>query len=151
MRTSHLAILAVICGVLGLCLVAGTAVAEPVAALVDTAPAATTADPLTELQALKAAYEALKANQDPSLRPLLWAGLLAVGLKAGLSVLNAIWKKPKKWLAWTAIISAVPIAALAHYAAGHGWMAALIVAGGGPGAVLFHEIVKLVTKREATA
>ncbi|HVH40046.1 MAG TPA: hypothetical protein VM764_08480, partial [Gemmatimonadaceae bacterium] len=113
-------LLAVLCGVLGLGFVAGQAIAEPapvatsiggpyrplyVAALVAAAPAVSDAptSPLVELQALKTAYEKLKANQDPSLKPLLWAGLLAVGLKTLLSLANAIWKKPKKWLAWTAL------------------------------------------------
>ena len=137
MRTSRLFILAVLCGFLGLGLVATRALAEP------------PADPLTELAALKAAYLALKANADPSLKPLLWAGLIAVVLRSLLAVANAIWSKPKKWLAWTAIIAAVPIALLSHYAGGHGWMAALIVAGGGPGAILFNEILKLFVKKTA--
>jgi hypothetical protein len=143
----------VLCGFLALGFVAGQAIAEPpVVALVDAAPAVSEpTSPLVELQALKTAYEKLKANQDPSLKPLLWAGLLAVGLKTILSVLNAIWKKPKKWLAWTALIAAVPIALLAHYAGGNGLLASIVVAGGGPGAILVHELLKLVTEKKAEA
>lgn len=141
MRRYTLPILAIFCAFLGLGFMAGRAFAEPAA------------DPLTELAALKAAYLALKANADPSLKPLMWAGLISLGLKTILSVLNAVWSKPKRWLAWTALIAAVPIALLAHYAGGHGWMSALVVAGGGPGAILLNEILKLVSKPkvEATA
>lgn len=136
MRTSKLTLISLIClAVVALGYLSGRAMAEP------------SADPLTELQALKAAYDALKANADPSLKPLLWAGMIAVALRFVLAGLNAIWPKPKKWLAWTAIIAAVPIALLSHYAGGHGLMAALVVAGGGPGAVLFNEVLKLFTKK----
>jgi hypothetical protein len=139
MKTSRFAILAVLCGFLGLGLMAGRALAEP------------TSDPLAELEALKAAYQALKANADPSLKPLLWAGLIAVVLRTLLTLANAIWTKPKKWLAWTALIAAVPIALLSHYAGGHGWMAAIVVAGGGPGAILFNEVLKLFAKKTEVA
>jgi len=45
----------------------------------------------------------------------------------------------------------VPIALLAHYAGGNGLLASIVVAGGGPGAILAHELLKLVSKSEATA
>lgn len=122
-----------------------------VTALVDTAPAITStpADPLTELQALKLAYEALKANQDPSLKMLLWAGVLAAGLKLALTAFNRlVYKETKSWTRWVAVSAAVPIALLSHYALGNGWFASLVYAGSGPGAIVAHELWTALTKKK---
>jgi hypothetical protein len=148
-------VLAIFCGFLGLGFMAGRAFAEPDAqVLVDAGQSAAstpTPDVFTELSTLKQAYSALKDAKDPSAKPLLWASLIAIALRTLLALANAIWTKPKKWLAWVALGLAVPIALLSHYAAGHGWMAALIVAGGGPGAILVNEVLKLAAKKPVVA
>jgi hypothetical protein len=156
MRRYTFPILAIFCGFLGLGFMAGRAFAEPDAqVLVDAGSASasspTTPDVFTELSTLKQAYSALKDAKDPSAKPLLWASLIAIALRTLLALANAIWTKPKKWLAWVALGVAVPIALLSHYAAGHGWMAALIVAGGGPGAILVNEVLKLAAKKPVVA
>lgn len=114
-------------------------------------PPPPTSDPLTDLAALKAAYDALKANHDPALTTLLWAGLLSVGLKLGLSVfMRLVYKETKSWTRWVALGAAVPIALLSHYALGNGWFASLIYAGAGPGAIIVHELLAAVAKPKAT-
>jgi hypothetical protein len=125
---------------------ADTGSAAPAAST--TATSSPTTDPtvLDELAKLRAQYAAIKAAKDADGKMLLWAALIAGVLKVLLSVINLIWRKPKKWLAWVAMGTAVPIALLSHYAAGNGWMDSLIVAGGGPGAILFNELLKLFAK-----
>jgi hypothetical protein len=104
---------------------------------------------LDELDALRKQYAELKSAKDGDAKMLLWAALIAGVLKTLLSITNVIWKKPKKWLAWVAMGTAVPIALLSHFAAGNGWVDSLIVAGGGPGAILFNELLKLFAKSKA--
>jgi hypothetical protein len=104
---------------------------------------------LEQLADLQAKYEALKAARGagPDAMMLAWAALLAGVLKVLLSVMGRLWPKPKKWTAWVAMALAVPIALLSHFAAGHSWLESLIVAGGGPGAVIVHELMKLIPAR----
>jgi hypothetical protein len=114
-------------------------------------PSPTTPAPaiLDELAKLRLQYAELKSAKDGDAKMLLWAALIAGVLKTLLSITNVIWKKPKKWLAWVAMGTAVPIALLSHFAAGNGWVDSLIVAGGGPGAILFNELLKLFAKSKA--
>jgi hypothetical protein len=102
---------------------------------------------------LKAAYDALKNGpKDGSPRTLLWAGLLAVAMKVLIDLLKLLsdrFDRGKKYIPWVAMISAVPIALLSHYAAGEGWMASVLIAGGGPGAVIVHELLGLFATKKA--
>jgi hypothetical protein len=111
-----------------------------------------TESPLDQLRDLQAKYVALRAEKDKGAKMLLIAGAIAGGLKILLSVVNRVaGDKPKRWLALLALFLAVPIALLTHYAAGHGWVDSIIVAGGGPGAIVVHELMKLLGKKPATA
>lgn len=121
---------------------AGSAVMEPVA------PADAPDSTIEQLRELQAKYKALKAAGDKDPKTLLWAAMLAAGLKALLSILNRFGGgKRKKWLAWIAMSLSVPIALLSHYAGGHSWFDSLIFAGAGPGAVIFHELMKVFDKK----
>lgn len=98
----------------------------------------------------KDAYDRLRAAPDDVSTAPLWAALIAALLKLALSILYAIRKsRPKQWLSWALLGLAVPIALLSYYALGNSWLAAVIHAGGGPGAVLVHELIKAVTKPKA--
>lgn len=107
---------------------------------------------LEQLRDLQAKYQALKDSKDKSAKMLLWAALIAAGLKMALSAVNALaGKKPKQWLALVALVLAVPIALLSHFAAGNSWFDSLIYAGAGPGAIVVHELVKIFTRKPAEA
>lgn len=176
MRTIVLAIIAITLGIAGLSLSTaaadeggGSAVVEPtgsayrplfVDAGIDAAPAAgptipVVAEPpsmLSQLKELQQRYEALKGNTDKSAKMLLWAALLAAGLKLLLSGVNlAAGKKPAKWLAWIALVLAVPIALLSYFAAGNSLFDSLVYAGAGPGAIVLHELLKVFAKKPAEA
>lgn len=103
---------------------------------------------IDQLRDLHARYKALKANSDKSAKMLLWAALIAAGLKLLLSGVNLLaGRKPTKWLAWIAMGLAVPIALLSHFAGGHSWFDSLVYAGAGPGAIVVHELMKLFAKK----
>lgn len=169
MRTIYLSILVIALGIAGLSLStaaaqpapadaspaadaspvagSGSAVAAPVVA-----PPAQTETLLSQLGELKARYEALKSNSDKSAKMLLWAALIAAGLKILLSLANlAAGKKPSKWLAWIALVLAVPIALLSYFAAGNSLFDSLVYAGAGPGAIVLHELLKVFAKPKAEA
>lgn len=118
-----------------------------------TASAATDAPApiLDELAATKAAYDRLKEAKDKDAKLLAWAALIAVLLKLALSVLHRLFggSKPRRWLAWTALAAAVPIALLSHYALGNGLFDSLVLAGAGPGAILVTELMKLIAPKKA--
>lgn len=119
------------------------------------APPVITPTLVEQLGELHAKYNALKANKDKSARMLLIAALLAAGLKLLLSGVNLLaGKKPKRWLSLVALGLAVPIALLSHYAGGNSWFDSLVYAGAGPGAIVVHELLKLLRpakKPEAAA
>lgn len=103
-------------------------------------------DPLAELAALKAKYDALKAAKDSGSRDLLWfayAALAAAAIRIFLAGLTA-WRgdKPKGWAKWAALGAAVPLYLLTYYAAGAGLWAAIVMAGAGPGAIVANELIK---------
>lgn len=105
-----------------------------------------------QLRELHAKYLAMKAAADKDTKMLLWAALLAAGLKILLSIVNMLaGYKPTKWLAWIAMGLAVPIALTSHYALGYSLFDSLIFAGSGPGAVVVHELLKLFGKKPAPA
>lgn len=132
-----------------LALVVTLGIFAPVFAQTATPPP--TGDPLADLDALRAAYDALRASHDPALTMLLWAGLLAGGLKLALSVfMRLVYKETKSWTRWVALGAAVPIALLSHYALGNNWFASLVYAGAGPGAIIVHELLAAVAKPKAT-
>ena len=118
-----------------------------------TAPAAGSAadvppigDPLDELAAAKAKYDALKAAKDSGSKDLLWfayAALAAAVIRILLSAIH-VWRgdKPKGWAKWAALGLAVPLALLTYYAAGAGLWAAIVMAGAGPGAIIINELLK---------
>lgn len=90
-----------------------------------------------------------KVNQDRTMKLIAVAGVMAAVLKALLSALSG-WKdyfKTDKGKAWVKVITLV-IGFLAFILSNIGfgipWWQALIVAGGGPGAILIHELSKLV-------
>jgi len=102
-----------------------------------------------ELKELRAKYEVIKAQGDKDAKLLLWAGLIAGMLKLLLTIVHRVsGPKPKRWMAWIAMGLAVPIALLSHYALGNSVFDSLVVAGGGPGAVLVHELLQAFKKRE---
>jgi hypothetical protein len=139
MRRYTIPIVSILCGFLALGFLAGRAVADT---------PAPTGDPLTELAAVKAAYEALKANHDPSLTVLLWAGILAAGLKLALTgFMRLVYKETKSWTRWVALGATVPIALLSHFALGNSWFASLVYAGAGPGSIVVHELLAAMTKK----
>jgi hypothetical protein len=122
-------------------------VSLPAFAAAPTTAPATEPSVLDDLAKLRAAYEALRASTDKSAKMLLWAGLLAAGLKLLLDLINlAAKRKPQKWLAWVALGLAVPIALLSHYALGHSVFDSLVYAGAGPGAIVVNEIIKRLSK-----
>lgn len=110
------------------------------------APAPTSA--LDELAALKDKYDELRAAQkgkSPTL--LLWAALIAAALKVALSLFTRyVFKESKSWMKWVALGAAVPIALLSHFAGGFSLFDSLVFAGAGPGAIIFHELLKKKAK-----
>lgn len=157
MRTIVLAIIAITLGIAGLSLSTAAADEGSGSASVDVAPAVAappivvvTDQPtmLSQLRDLQARYQALKANGDKSAKMLLWAALIAAGLKLLLSGVNLLaGKKPTKWLAWIAMVLAVPIALLSYFAAGNSLFDSLVYAGAGPGAIVLHELLKVFVKK----
>lgn len=153
MRTIALCLIAISLGIAGLSFSIAAA-DDGSGSAVSPAPAADQAPPsLTQqLADLQAHYKALKANKDASAKMLLWAALLAAGLKLLLSGVNLLaGRKPTKWLAWIALGLAVPIALLSYYAAGNSLFESLVYAGSGPGAIVVHELLKLFAKKPAEA
>ena len=102
------------------------------------------ASPLDELGDLKAKYDALRAAQkDKSPTLLLWAAMIATGLKLLLSLFSKyVAKETKSWTKWVALGAAVPIALLSYFAGGASLFDSLMLAGAGPGAIIVHELLK---------
>jgi len=90
-----------------------------------------------------------KKRSDDTAKMVAFAATLAILLKTLLSALKG-WKdyfKTDKGKAWLKIISVVVGFAafiLTNIGFGIPWWQALIVAGGGPGSILVHELMKLV-------
>lgn len=103
-------------------------------------------DPLTELAAVKAKYDALLAARKDGSKDLLWFAYAALAAAVIRTLLSAIktWRgdKPTGWVKWAALGLAVPLALLTYYAAGAGLWAAIVMAGAGPGAVIVNELLK---------
>lgn len=150
MRTIALCLIAISLGIAGLSFSIAAADDGSGSAV---SPAPAPASPPTivdQLKDLQARYMALKANSDKSAKLLLYAALLAAGLKLLLSGVNLLaGRKPTKWLAWIALGLAVPIALLSYYAAGNSLFESLVYAGSGPGAIVVHELLKLFAKKPA--
>lgn len=90
-----------------------------------------------------------KKNEERTAKIIAGAAVLAVILKGLLSMLRS-WKsyfKTEKGKAWVRVIT-ILVGAGAFVAANVGmglpWWQALILAGGGPGAIWFHEMTDLV-------
>lgn len=90
-----------------------------------------------------------KKSQDRTVKLIAAAGTMAAVLKVLLSLLGS-WKdffKTTKGQAWIRVITlAVGLIAfvLSNIGFGIPWWQALILAGGGPGAIIVHELLKLL-------
>lgn len=96
---------------------------------------------------LPGAVDAIKNSEDKTARALAVCGLIAIILKIVLSVFKlipaAIFKN-KIFLKIFPLGVGLAVFLLSSFAAGETWYNALIMAAGGPGAILFHEVWKLV-------
>jgi len=96
---------------------------------------------------LPGAIEAIKQSEDKTVRAMAVCGLIAIILKIVLSVFKlipaAIFKN-KIFLKIFPLGVGLAVFLLTSFAAGEEWYNALLMAAGGPGAILFHEIWKLV-------
>lgn len=101
-----------------------------------------------EVEAAKA-QEEKKEEKDTTVRNLIYAGIIATGLRVLYSVMKA-WKgffvteKSKAWFKVAALSVGVLAFLLTNVGLGMSWVNSLILAGGGPGAVAVHEFTKLI-------
>lgn len=93
------------------------------------------------------AIDAIKNTEDKTAKAMAICGLIAIILKIVLSVFKlipaAIFKN-KTFLKVFPLGVGLAIFLVSAFAAGEPWYNALIMAAGGPGAILFHEVWKLV-------
>lgn len=100
---------------------------------------------MDELANLKEQYAKVRGEADKDAKMLLWAGLIAGILKLLLSIVTRVSASKKtKWLGWVAMGLSVPIALFSHYALGNSVFDSLVYAGAGPGAIVIHELLKVV-------
>lgn len=138
---------------------AGVIVTAPAVAVSPDTGAATSSDGAVDtLPELKAAYEELRADYQavkdakPGEKTVLFAVLLAAILKLVLDGVNALGKyRWSRLMGIVALFLAVPIALLTKYVADKSWISAVIVAASGPGAVVVHELAKLLKKPEPSS
>lgn len=89
-----------------------------------------------------------KREQDTTMKLIATAGIMAAVLKALLTALSG-WKdyfktvKGKAWLRAITLVVGFLAFILTNIGFGIPWWQSLIVAGGGPGAILVHELMKL--------
>ena len=115
-----------------------------------------TAAPVAAAPAVENVVAAVKGVVDSSdsSRALAIAGLLAVLLRFAMALVGprvAWFARHPHAYRWTALGVGVAVFALEKFAMGTTWQMALIAAGGGPGAVLVNEILKMKPTAAAPA
>lgn len=107
---------------------------------------------LSDQKALEKSDEVKKKEKESSertMKVIAAASMIAVALKILLSLLKS-WKgyfttdKGKAWLRVSTLIIGLLAFILTNIGFGMTWVESLILAGGGPGAILVHELQKLI-------
>ncbi len=97
---------------------------------------------------IKASEEENQKNEEKAIKAIAYAGAMAVALRILVSVLKS-WKgyfqtdTQKAYLRLVLVLAGFATFVLSNFGFGLSWWQALILSGGGPGAMMVHELSKI--------